>query len=309
MVDTTIIEIAAAQHWTFTRRQVLAAGGDDGLIRRRVRSGTWATFRPGVHGLAHHPDSWERRLWIVYLAAGIDAVVSHLTAAAMHRMPGCPRGPLELTIPHPQHQRVAGATVHQSRRLPRHHWVILSGRRTTTFARTLVDLAATTTKVRLDECFQHGIVAGHLTLSKMATTFEDLLVPGRRGMLKLGSVLDDRATGPVPAVSVLEARLFEVAGGAGLVPQRQHPLPGHHGVAGCVDGALVDARLILVADGRRWHTRVSDFNRDRARDNQAARAGWDTLRFPWESLVDDPDDAAATIRDVYDQRLALLARI
>ena len=142
----------------------------------------------------------------------------------------------------------------------------------------------------------------------MARTFADLYVPGRRGMVKLGEIIDERATGKRPPASELERLLFEVCARVGLRPERQYPHPGVHGIEGCVDGALPDARLIVEADGRRWHTRVADFSRDRDRDNQATRVGWDTLRFPWEELVGEAEDAAATLVDTYELRRDLLRR-
>lgn len=306
-IDAALAALAATQCGTFSRRQVLDLGGDDGLIRRRCRSGAWLRFRPGVHGYPTHPDTWDRRLWIVYLAAGLVAVVSHHTAAALYRYPGFPRADLHLLIPHPGHQCVAGATVHQTRFLPDHHWVLLAGRRTTTPARTLVELAGHVGRARLDRAYEHALLTTHLTTARMARCFNELLTPGRTGMVKLGTILDERGPGHVPAASELEVLLFAVAEAVGLRPQRQHPLPGDQRIVGCVDGALPEAKLLLEADGRRWHTRAADFARDAARDKAAARAGWDTLRFTWEELTGDPDDAQATLREVYDARRTLLA--
>ena len=59
-------------------------------------------------------------------------------------------------------------------------------------------------------------------------------------------------------------------------------------IDGCVDFGWPEARLIVEADGRRWHTRIADLRRDRERDNQAARAGWQTLRFLHESIDGRP---------------------
>lgn len=36
---------------------------------------------------------------------------------------------------------------------------------------------------------------------------------------------------------------------------------------------------IVEADGRSWHARVADFERDRRRDHRAQRIGWGTSRF------------------------------
>jgi hypothetical protein len=93
---------------------------------------------------------------------------------------------------------------------------------------------------------------------------------------------------------------------AGLPPpQRQVALPGIGEIDGLVDAAYPDCRIILEADGRRWHTRVRDLARDHARDAQAARAGWQTLRFLYETIVHDPAGMCTTVADVRAVRLPL----
>lgn len=59
------------------------------------------------------------------------------------------------------------------------------------------------------------------------------------------------------------------------------------------------ARLILEADGRRWHTRLEDFDRDRQRDIEASLLGWTVLRFVWADLIERP----AWVCDVVRQHL------
>ncbi|MBL8778157.1 MAG: type IV toxin-antitoxin system AbiEi family antitoxin domain-containing protein [Acidimicrobiales bacterium] len=309
MLDSTVAELAATQYGVFARFQLLSLGISDKQIERFLKSGVWIRLAPGVYGYPGHRTTWDRRLWVAYLAAGERASVSHHSAAADFRVPGFPRRDLHLTVPHPDHQRVKGATVHQSRVLPAHHIIVLNGRRTTTLARTLVDLAPHVSLARLDHAYEHAIVTERLTYSKMARTFRELAAPSRKGMNKLAHVLDERGPGYVAPASELERMLHEVVGLAGLPPLvRQHPLPGHHGVEGCVDGAHPEARLIMEADGRRWHTRLANLARDLARDKQAARVGWDTLRFIFVELTDDRTESAATMRDVYDERLDLLRR-
>lgn len=307
MIEQLVAELAAAQYGVVARFQLLELGVSDAYIRACLRSGEWIRLAPGVYGYRGHRETWERKVWTKYLAAGRHATVSHRTAAASLRVEGFPRRGVDLTVLHPGHQRVAGATVHQTRYLPPHHTITFNGRRTTTLARTLVDLSPQLSFKRLELAYEHSIVTDHLDYAKMNRAFRELAVPGRKGMTKLARVLDERGPGFVAPASELERALFEVAALAGLPrPVRQHPLPGHHGVEGCVDGAIPPARLILEADGRRWHTRLANLARDLARDKQAARVGWDTLRFIHVELTDDRDESAATMWDIYTERLALL---
>lgn len=307
MFDQQVALLAAAQYGVFARFQLLALGIEPTLIKRRLRSGHWVRLAPGVYGLPSHRDRWDRQLWAAYLAAGEQSKVSCESAAALYRVDGFPKKELSVTVPHPQNLRVAGANVHQTRFLPRHHWVNLYGRRTTTLARTLVDLAATTSRLRLDRAYESALLTDHLTYAKMSQCFGELLLPGRKGMTKLASILDERGPGFVPAASELERRLFDVCSRVGLQPVRQFPLPSRGDMTGFVDAAFVEAKLILEADGRRWHDRVASQRQDRHRVNTAARVGWQTLRFGHEELTNDPDGEAETIRETYDQRIALLA--
>ncbi|HYF46031.1 MAG TPA: DUF559 domain-containing protein [Acidimicrobiales bacterium] len=305
--DHLVTELAARQLGIFARFQLLALGIPSNLTDRRLKSGQWLRRAPGVYELPGHASSWPQDLWVAYLAAGEHAWVSHEAAAVCHDAPGYPHGPLTLTVPHPAHQRVDGAVVHQSRKVPPHHATMLYGRRTTTFARTVVDLAATASRARLDAVYEHGLLTGRVTHARMAATFTELYHPTRRGMSTLGVILDERGPGHVPAASELERRLFGVCDLVGLRPVRQFPLPGRQSIRGCVDAALVEAKLILEADGRRWHTRVADFRRDRERDKSAARDGWQTLRFCYEELREDPLGEARGIRETYEERCRLLA--
>jgi very-short-patch-repair endonuclease len=98
--------------------------------------------------------------------------------------------------------------------------------------------------------------------------------------------------------------MFGALAAGGLpAPARQTPLPGRGLAEGLVDASYRDARLILEADGRRWHTRIRDLAKDHLRDAEAARVGWETLRFVYEQIVEEPDEVCATVADVRAIRL------
>jgi len=123
------------------------------------------------------------------------------------------------------------------------------------------------------------------------------------------ALLDARGPGKVPPQSVLERRLFDLIEAFSLPePIRQYPHPGRVFTDGCVDAAYPEVKLILEADGRRWHTRMRDIARDNLRDAEASRAGWDTLRLPYESITDDPEWTAELIADTIAIRSSQLGR-
>ncbi len=55
-----------------------------------------------------------------------------------------------------------------------------------------------------------------------------------------------------------------------------------------VDAVIPEWRLILEADGRAFHTKRADFERDRQRDNLAAAHGYRVMRFTYRALTKDP---------------------
>jgi Protein of unknown function (DUF559) len=131
---------------------------------------------------------------------------------------------------------------------------------------------------------------------------------GKPGVRSLTLVLDTLSGGQAVSTSTLERRTLDLIRAYALpMPIGQFPFPGRQFVEGCVDFAYPEAKLILETDGRRWHSRIREITRDRERDLEAARHGWQTLRFLYEHVVNDPADSAATILTVLDHRLALLA--
>lgn len=283
---------------------MIEAGGSDALIGRRLASDRWSVLARGVYTLPGFRTTYLRRLWIAHLTAGPRSTVSHESAGALLRLTGFPRSRIVLTVDHPKHLQVAGAFVHQISDVGAHHVWHLDGLPVTTTPRTIVDLASVCSRSRLEVVLDDAIAQKRVRESSVARCLIELLRPGKRGLDKLVTILDERSGGHIPPMSELERRFFAALDAGGVpAPARQFPLPGRGAITGIVDGAYPDARLVLEADGRSWHDRQRAFRTDRRRDNEAARVGWQTLRFPWEEVVHDPDDVVATVRDVRAQRL------
>lgn len=294
--------MAADQGGALSRAQAHACSVTDRMIESRVRSGRWCRVHPGVYAIAGSPPSWTGRVWAAALAAGPRTVVSHASALLLHGVTDrlVPRQPVTLTAGYGSHHRVTGAVVHQLRDLrPAHVQRHPSGLAVTTPGRAVVDLAAGLGPRRLGPVLDE-VVAGKLaSMMQVATCLGEVARRGKPGARARAQMLDDRGPGHVPPHSELERALLAALAAAELPPpRRQAPLPGRGAVEGLVDAAYPDARLILEADGRRWHTRIRDLARDHQRDAEAARAGWQALRFGYEQIVGDPTEVGAVVRDV-----------
>jgi len=264
------------------------------MIQRRLAAGRWTVEANGVYGLPGAVHTWHRRLMVAHLDLGARSLVSHRSAAVLHSFPGARQGPPELTVPR-------GGT--RSRRWRVHESEIRDADRTrgqglpvTTVVRTVLDLAAVVDKASTSLLVNDLLADGRVQLGPLTTRALAHRSRGRSGSGHLADVLESLGPGHVPPASELEALLFAVLEAGSLPPPvRQHPLPSLT-QAGRVDAAYPWARLILEADGRRWHTRADDFERDRTRDIEAGLLGWIVLRFVWSDLIERPEWVCAVVR-------------
>jgi hypothetical protein len=301
-IDRAIADLTSLQAGLVARWQVLERGGTDDHIKSRLRSGRWIAYRPGVYLVNGQGRSPHRELWAVVLAAGPQAAISHESAGRLHGADLAPQLPV-ITVPHPSHPRLIGAVVHQSTDLKPRHVAEIHGLPVTTPARTFVDLAAVLDRKSLRGVGEQFLVDRRVTAERLSRMFASLNRPGKRGFRQLAEVLDGLiGAGGIPE-SKLERKALGIITAAGIeTPVPQHPFPGRLPGAFRVDLAFVAQRVIIEVDGRPFHTRDADAQRDRERDLAAAAAGWIVIRVMWETLRDNPDWFVDRLREVLSQR-------
>lgn len=285
-VDRAVAALASRQHQLFALGQAYELGASRSLVDRRRRAGLWPLEAPGVYGIAGATPTWERRLMLAHLDLGSYSVISHRAAAALHKLPGARKGAPELTVP----RGASRSPRWRSHRgdVPPHDTTRVNVIPVTTVTRTVLDLAAIIGPPALQRLVEDLLVEKRLQLEPFTCRAIDNRRPGRRGSAALVAIVESLGPGKVPPASELEARLFAILDAAGLPPPvRQFPLPSITG-AGRVDAAYPACRLLLEVDGRRWHTRAEDFDRDRRRDIEASLLGWRVLRFTWSDVVERP---------------------
>jgi very-short-patch-repair endonuclease len=304
-VDLTISRVAAPRRGVFSMDDVVDAGGDRWLARRRVAAGSWVPGPQGTFVLAGHPPDHAQARHLAVLAAGPGARLTHQAAAELHRFDGIRRGLVVVTIPHRRRlPDLDGVTIHRIDDLMRIDRAEVDGYPTTTPARTLFDLAAVVSDLRLQRAVESAVTARQVTFTELAEVLRRLRRRGKTGVSRYVRVLD-RLDGDAPPASELERHLAAVLRRAGVRAVRQYALPwAGEPIVGCVDAAIVESRLVVEADGRAWPARHDAMANDRRRDRAALRAGWETLRFVHTDLVNDPAGAADDIRAVHRRRIA-----
>jgi hypothetical protein len=279
--DRSAVELASQQHGLISRRQANGIGISDRMIRTRVQAGRWSVVRPGVYLVGAAPPSWEQRTLAAVLAAGLDALASHRTAA---RLWGLVQrsGRVEVLIPHGRRVELADIHIHRSRRLVEADATVRAGVPVTSLDRTIADLATRHPERVVGRWIDAGLRDHGLDLERLAVTCGRLTFPGHPAPRSAMQALVLRSPGYDPGRSSLESRALEAIEREGLpTPIRQHPVRRPTGEPAYIDLAYPQPMLAVELDGWEVHGIRSAFEDDRIRANDLVLLGWTVLRFTW----------------------------
>lgn len=207
------------------------------------------------------------------LACGADALISHVTAAALQGLRSHPVGPIDVTIPG-RRVRVRGLRTHEGP-------VAAAERRTvagipvTSPARTLLDMAPSLTARELVDAVEQAQVKRLVTKRDITATLAR--AGARPGVRALRAVADE----PAFTRSRAERRLVALLRVAKL------PQPTFNTFS---EGYEVDAlwrseRVVLEFDSYAFHATKAAFLRDRQKSAALERARHVVLRTTWHELT------------------------
>lgn len=287
-ISPTIALAATArrQHGAWSRAQAHRAGFTRAMIRTRVGAGQWLELDAGVFADVTSLPSWHRQVAAAVLAEPW-AAASHRAAAALHELSGFRPILVEITVRPGANARGRLALVHRGVDV---QTTRIDGIRCSSLAQTFIDLAQVVPERRLTPALDD--LAGHrpASLDEIRDRYVLLAPRGGRNLRPLRSVLERYGDGAVPPSSELERALRAVCEHPALPTVTwEAPFPGRQSGRQRIDGLIEPWRLVIEGDGRPWHQRVEDFERDRRRDADAAAAGYQTVRFTWRQLTCEPD--------------------
>jgi very-short-patch-repair endonuclease len=290
--------IAERQHGLLTHAQARALGFSTKAIEHRRRRGRWRPVARGIYRVAGAPASAHQRALAAVLAAGPGAVLSHESAAALHRLPGFALEPLVVSVARHGRRGLAGVRLEQSLELPPGHCTVVDGIACTTVARTLFDLGGKRKSwSRVARAIDTALARKAVTMPALWRVLIDLAEHGRDGTVVFRTLLQERRGSYVAPESELEARFIKLVRSSGLPdPDRQVDLGDADGWIGRVDFLFRDARLVVEVDGAEFHDALTDRRRDDQRDARLERAGWRVARLRWSDVVDHPTAVVRSIR-------------
>jgi predicted transcriptional regulator of viral defense system len=256
--DRVVAETAARQHGVITFDQLVRAGLDKSAIQRRIRAARLHRIHRGVYAVGHKALSNEGRWMAAVLACGEGAALSHRSAAELWDMLRAREYAwVHVTVPTSAgRRRRRGIHLHRSPLLQSGTLTTKRrGIRVTTPARTLADLAKTTSAHELNRATRQAEFLG-LPLDEPT----------------------DRTR------SDLEALFLRICARHGIPrPEVNVKLDPY-----TVDFLWRDQRVIVEVDGWQAHRGRRSFRDDRERDIDLGLRGFTVRRFADTTLNDDP---------------------
>lgn len=294
-VQAAVDEYLARQYGVITNWQARRVGMSDRMIGYRLETERWIALASGVYAAASAAPNWQRDLAAAVLLHP-TAIVAGRSAAALHRFPGVRVGTPEVLVPRTSNARSPLGRVYRSAFFHQVRRVWVGGFEATSPAETVLTLASRLPPNRIEVFVDRTLLQRTASLEQYEEILERIAGGRVRGSALLRSIIDERRPDAYqPPASELERLSRRLTGRPEVPPvNHQHPILGEAGPM--VADTFIDEWLIVVeVDGRNYHTRKADFERDRRRDNAAAALGYVTLRFTWKMLTTDFDYCLRTL--------------
>ena len=271
--------IASRQLGLVTSTQLDEMGFGRGTREKWLATGRLKRVRRGIYMLPGVPASWEASVLAAVLAAGPQAVVSHLTAAHLWQLfdgpqPEPVRPCIHITAPWRHH--LAGVKLHR-RRLDDRERTRYRSIPVTTAARTLFDLATVMDADQLGRCVDEALRRRLLTISELGRLLQQHAGAGRRRLRPLRAVLAKRLPGFDPGANKWEQRMDRQWDQLGLPASRRQYWVNVAGGRCRVDRAVPELKLAVEWVGKAYHSLDGRYARDRMRISDLVQAGWDVV--------------------------------
>jgi hypothetical protein len=271
--DQRLARIAAKQWGNVAHRQARAAGVTPEQIRTRLKRGSLLPVFRGVYRVGHAAPSTEAHYMAAVLACGDGAKLTG--RAAGHLLALIKGAPPQPEVTTRNERRIKGVRTRRARDVEAMRW---RGIPVTTFARTLVDLAAVLSAKELARAAHEATIRRRTTPAEVEAVL--CRHPNSPGAAKLRRILhgDGELT-----LSVLEDGFLAFCRKHGL------PLPLTNRPAG---GRFVDCRwpghkLTVELDSYRFHNSRHAWEQDRRREREAYARGDQFRRYTWGDVFED----------------------
>lgn len=273
-----------------------------GTVTAWVAGGKLIRLQPGVFATPSAAGRWQTR--VAAAARTRRAVVSHGTALGLWEVLPPPSGPVHLTVDAARSGRgSAGVELHRATDL-RDAVRRVAGIPVTCAERAVVDTWGRPGTVDRSAVRAAAIDAVRQRLcSPSDLAFEPdrrTRLPRRAELAQLVRLLGQGCRSELEVWGCLH--VLQDPGMPRFVQQRPVVVAGHRYF---LDAAYEEVLLAVELDGSAWHGSQPQRERDIRRDALIATVGWQTLRYSYARMTDEPEACRRDILATYRTRLRL----
>jgi len=276
----------ARAHGIVCARDLIGAGYTTNTIRSQVRAGVLIRVHDGVFRVATSPDTFEARC-AAACAADSEAVVSGAAAARLWEFRHVFRPDLPyLLVSHNRTPLARGVLIRRTNVLDAEDIVFrCDGIRVASPPRAWFDCARDLGDAKF-EMLTEWVLDHHAALPTLARAVQRLDARGRPGLARVHRVMSRRVDWQKPADSGLELSVLAALEQRGIGPLvRQFALRLADGAVVHLDGADPTIRWGVEIDHVTWHGGRIEAQRDKTRDRNARRIGWQIDRATDQELA------------------------
>jgi hypothetical protein len=289
--DIAVARAAAGSWGVLSLDELLACGLTRSGVKARARKGWLHRRHRGVYAVGHPNLPLTGRFLAAVKACGPRAVLSHFSAAVLWAVVAWDGRHPEVTVIGSGGHVQPGIRVHRTLHLDGEDLTWHDGVPVTSPARTLVDLASVLDYRRLRRAVRQALSLRLVSPGSLLGAIERAgRRPGRRNLLRIV------ATSTAPTRSELEDVVLDLILAGGL----EHPdvnvpleLQDRRVVP---DFRWPRERLVIEADGAKWHENPIAREDDAERQALLEASGERVVRVTWQQAVAHPGQTLARFR-------------
>ncbi len=300
---------AIAHRWgVVTTNDMLDDGIPSSAIRGLVTEKALIRAHTGVYRVATSPECLEARC-VAACLADPEAVVTGFAAGRLwgFRHTPVPTVP-EVLVGHDRRPLTTGVQIRRTSVLEPEDIVTRDdGIRVASPPRAWFDCSVHMDDARFERLTE-WVLDRHVGVPMLWRVTRRLAARGRPGLARVRRVMSQRGDWQKPAGSGLEIDVHRALDARGVGPLvRQYPVRLINGIIIHPDVAVPGLRWAVEVDHVTWHGGRFDSQRDKARDRQARRIGWQVDRVTDQELRDSFDACMDEVAELFRLRRSELA--
>jgi hypothetical protein len=278
--DLMVAEMAARTEGVLDIDELAVCGLSHQSTCRRERAGRLHRLHQGVYAVGH-PNVSQKGLFIAAVkACKPDAALSHRAEAARTGYRPWTGGDIEVTTRAGTTKHHPGIQVHRSSLMTRGDQMVREGILVTNTAWTLVALASVLSVADLRSTVREALGMKLITVRTVLALLERL--GPVRGARNLRTIL---ARSAIPTRSELEVVVYDLIVAGGFVPPEVNEPLRLEGRTVIPDFRWPRQKLVIEADGARWHDDALTRADDAERQALLERHGDQVLRIRWDEAI------------------------